>query len=233
LVEILPLNNFFNQYYYEGIPFPDDMNVPDYYKKFNEFYEELIRKDKIPPKLMKKINISFELYVPIIVVNGNIYSINMNHEKNGKLFEKQEKIPAFVKRYDYIKHGRDSNIKFIHWPRFIMKYLKKNEICFKDESFYPSLNEPALDLLIISKNNFRSIFNLIQIELHKELSEKIDKIKENLYLKKIEELKRFQTFSWILAHNIKWKDQLLRDLYDEYSKIKGITINTPDRLRKL
>ncbi len=79
-------------------------------RDFSIISESLYKDKKIP----NPFEIQAFLYVPIIVVNGNIYGISLDSSEKRPLFDRQRIIPGFGKRISLRTIGEASMRSYIH-----------------------------------------------------------------------------------------------------------------------
>jgi len=210
--------NIFNNF--DDVEIPDGFKLPRYISLFPEFYNRMKNDNLIPKKLKEKINIQVSIYVPIIVVNSNIYSIDLDPEIEKDFFDRVAKAPGFIKEFNYLKQGTYEGHRFTDLTRFVMTFLQQSGICFKDDFFFPELYEPVLDIFVISSSEFSTYFEKIRNQIRNIFVMEINAMKEGSLLKKKEELLRFQVLQWMLYHSSSLKVDLINLLYEEYKHFK-------------
>lgn len=210
--------NIFNNF--DEVEIPNGLKLPRYISLFPEFYNRMKNDNLIPKKLNEKINIQVSIYVPIIVVNSNIYSIDLDPEIEKDFFDRVAKAPGFIKEFNYLKQGTYEGQRFTDLTRFVMMFLQQSGVCFRDDSFFPELYEPVLDIFVISSSEFSTYFEKIRNRIRNICVTEINAMKEGSLLKKKEELLRFQILQWMLYHSSSLKVDLINLLYEEYKHFK-------------
>ena len=199
---------------------PEDFELPKYLSLFKIFYDRL-EEDNIIDKILKeKINLKMSIYIPIIVVNGNIYSIDLEKSMDAKeKFSKcVKKEPGFIKRYDYLKMPKNEGEKFIDFTRFLMDNLIDIEIT--DIDFFPTNFRPALDVLVISSSHFSETFFNIKEQLESLIPKRIEELAKNILLRNREEIVRMLMFDWMLLNSPDLLDDFASFSYKKYREFR-------------
>ncbi|KKN61190.1 hypothetical protein LCGC14_0524310 [marine sediment metagenome] len=196
---------------------PKNMELPNHLSTFNVFYDRWVKNGLIPSKLMEKIRINVEMFIPVIIVNGNIYSVDLDLGNYKDFIEITKKIPGFIREFSYLRQGLDREIKYVHLLRFIMQILRNNKICFKSKKLLPNFLEPILDIMVISSKDFIEVFKEMKNEIKTSFFNKIKQNSTDLYLKNKNELLKFQVFKWVLFHNPNLLEDLLLVCYRNYN----------------
>lgn len=195
--------------------------LQDYYiESFNSYYRKLKDNNIIDKILNEKIDLKISIYVPIIVVNGNIYSIDLesNVNNNEKFSECINKEAGFIKHFDYLKMSVNEGEKFIDLTRFLMDFLK--EIGITDEILFPINFNPELDVLVLSSSNFSKTFLTIKDLLEGLIESRIEKLAKTLLLQKREEIVHLLIFDWTLLNNPKFLDEFTLRAYKRYKEFR-------------
>jgi len=216
--KIIYFDLFFNNYY-KKIAVPSDMELPKHCSTFNVFFDKWIKNSSIPTKLKEKIKLNIEIFIPIIIVNGNIYSIDLDTKQYTNFIEITKKEPGFIREFSYLRQGLDKNYKYHHLYRFLMKVMGHYDICFKDDIFLPSITEPVLYIPVISSSDFIKVFKKLREEIKIEFHNKIKNHASHLYLENKDELFKFQVFRWVLSHSEEFYKDFLNKCYEIYKKI--------------
>jgi len=205
---------FFKKY------FPEDFELPKYINLFNNFYDKLKENNIIDKLLKEKIDLKISIYIPIIVVNGNIYSIDL--EKNMDVKEKFSKCikkePGFIKNYDYLEMPKNEGEKFIDFTRFLMDNLI--DIGIIDRDFFSFKFRPALDVLVISSSYFSEIFSNIKEQLEILIQKRIEELAKTLLLKNRKEIVRLLMFDWMLLNSPNFLNDFASYSYEKYREIR-------------
>jgi len=107
-----------------------------------------------------------------------------------------------------------------HLIRFLMDTMKSEKICFTDDSFFPGILEPVLDVLIISSSEFSNVFTYFRDLVKEEFNKKVEKRLVDFFQKRKDSLIDFQIFSWLLTKS----KQLNQDFYQTaYKRFIGKT----------
>lgn len=211
---------FFNIFDYTEIDIPEGLEMPHYISLFSTFYNRMKENNLIPKKLKEKIIIETSIFVPIIVVNSNIYSIDLDPEIEKDFIDRVAKAPGFIKEFSYLRQGSNEGHKFIDLTRFVMTFLEWKKICFNGKQFFPTIFEPILDIFVISSSEFSSYFEKIRNQIKEAFIKKINTMKDGIFLEKKEELLSYQVLKWMLSHNRSLRDNLTDELYEEYKKFR-------------
>lgn len=215
-----PFNlNFLNIDYFKKF-IPEDFELPQYFNLFKIFYDKLEENNIIDKILKEKIDLKISIYIPIIVVNGNIYSIDL--EKNMSAKEKFSKCvkkePGFIKRYDYLEMPKNEGEKFIDFTRFLMDNLI--DIGITDRGFFPIKFRPALDVLVISSSHFSETFFNIKEQLESLIPKRIEELAKNLLLINREEIVRLLMFDWMLLNSSNFLSDFTSFSYKKYREFR-------------
>jgi len=205
---------------YDEIEVPDGCELPRNVELFSLFYNKMKTNNLIPKKLKEKITLRVSIFVPIIVVNSNIYSIDLDPKIEKDFINRVAKAPGFIKEFSYLKQGTNKGHKFTDLTRFVMTFLEWRKICFKNKLFFPNVYEPILDIFVISSSEFSTYFEKIRNQIKDKFITKIKAMKDGSLLKKKEELLRFQVLKWMLYHSNGLRDDLINKLYEEYKEFK-------------
>ena len=199
---------------------PEDFELPQYIDLFKTYYEKMEKNNILDKILKEKTDLKISIYIPIIVVNGNIYSIDLEKhisakEKFSKCVKKE---PGFIKRYDYLEMPTNEGEKFIDFTRFLMDNLI--DIGITDRAFFPIKFRPALDVLIISSSDFSEIFFNIKEQLEILIQKRIEELAKTLLLKNRKEIIRLLMFDWMLLNSSKFLNDFTSFSYEKYREIR-------------
>lgn len=211
---------FYNFLDYKEIEVPEGFKLPRYISLFPTIYNDMKKNNLIPKKFKEKIKLEVSIFVPIIVVNSYIYSIDLDPEIEKDFFNRVAKVPGFIKEFSYLKQGTNEGHKFIDLTRFVMTFLKQNGICFKDTLFFPDLFEPILDIFVISSSEFSSSFEKIRNQIKDNFVTEIKSMMDGGLFEKKEEVLRFQVLKWMLYHSHSLRNDLINVLYEDYKNFK-------------
>ena len=199
---------------------PEDFELPQHLDLFKIFYDKL-EKNKIIDKILKeKIDLKIPIYIPIIVVNGNIYSIDLerNIDAKEKFSKCAKKEPGFIKRYDYLEMPKSEGEKFIDFTWFLMDNLI--DIGITDRDFFPIKFRPALDVLVISSSHFSETFFNIKEQLESLIPKRIEELAKNLLLRNREEIVRLLMFDWMLLNSSNFLNDFTLFSYKKYREFR-------------
>lgn len=215
-----PFNlNFLNIDYFKKF-IPEDFELPQFIDLFKIYYEKMEKNNIIDKILKEKIDLKMSIYIPIIVVNGNIYSIDL--EKNISTKEKFSKCvkkePGFIKRYDYLEMPTNEGEKFIDFTRFLMDNLI--DIGITDRDFFSIKFRPALDVLVISSSYFSEIFFNIKEQLEILIQKRIEELAKTLLLKNRKEIVRLLMFDWMLLNSPNFLNDFTSYSNEKYRDIR-------------
>jgi len=206
----------FNRLSLYEIPIPSEIEHPKYLQHVNRTIKNLKKIEKKP--ISNNIILNVALFIPIIVVNGNIYAIDLNKPEETPLKEKSTKIPGFVKEYSHLNvKGEVNKFNYQHLTRFLMDFMRSRKICFNHDYYFPQIYEPQLDLIILSssmfKNTFRTLKNRIETEFRTYLENYLFPMKPE----KLETLENLKLFSWLLSQDKTLCKHFFEKTYDAYS----------------
>ena len=206
--------NYFKKY------IPKEFNLPQYIPIFKMFYDKLDDNNIIDKILKEKIELKVSIYIPIIVVNGNIYSIDLeknigNKEKFSKCVKKE---PGFIKRYDYLEMPKNEGENFIDFTRFLMDNLKDSEII--DKEIFPIKFRPSLDVVVINLSDFSETFTDIKEQLENLIPKKIEELAKNFLLINREEIVRLLLFDWTLLNSPNFLNDFASLSYKKYREFR-------------
>jgi len=201
---------------------PEDFELPRYHQLFKIFYEKM-EENKIIDKILKdKIDLKIPIYIPITVVNGNIYSIDLEKRMNTK--EKfsscVKKESGFIRRFDYLKMPKNEGEKFIDFTQFLMDNLIDLGITDRELFFISEKFRPALDVLVISSSHFSETFFNIKEQLESLISKRIEELAKNLFLKNRDEIVRLLMFDWMLLNCSNFLDDFISFSYKKYKELR-------------
>ncbi len=205
--------NFFNYSYFSDIKLNSEIELPKYCSVYNDFMNKMKREKAIPKELLEKIRLNLSIFIPIIIVNGNIYTIDPLAEDNFNKIRKR--IPAFIKNFNYLE--LDIQWKgYNHLIRFLMDTMKSEEICFTNDLFFPDIFEPILDVLIISSSEFSNVFTYIRDLVKKVFHKNVDKLLVGSFKKEKDKLIDFQIFSWLLTKSKLLNQDFYQTAYNRF-----------------
>lgn len=206
------------EYFKKNIP--EDFELPQYVNLFKIFYDKLKENNIIDKILKEKIDLKISIYIPIIVVNGNIYSIDL--EKNMDVKEKFSKCikkePGFIKNYDYLEMPKNEGEKFIDFTCFLMDNLI--DIGITDRDIFPIKFRPALDVLVISSSHFSETFFNIKEQLESLIPKRIEELANNLLLRNREEIVRLLMFDWMILNSSNFLNDFISFSYKKYREFR-------------
>jgi len=110
--------------------------------------------------------------------------------------------------------------KYIEFTRFLMDFLKEKDIAITDRTFFPTIFEPDLFVLVISSSNFSEIFLSIKDQLESLIQQRIEGLAKNLFLKRKEEITHFLVFGWFLFYRPKFLNNFYSQTYDRYKRFR-------------
>ncbi len=218
------INEFlFNQFGFSNYAFPNSIKKPYYLQHVNKTISELKQDSMTHLKFIKgKIILNIAVFIPIVVVNGNIYSVNLNRLVSTPLEKKTKKIPAFVKKYSHLQmSGKGEHNKYTHLTRFVMEFLKSKEICFKDDSLFPTIFEPILDLIVISSSQFLIVFNYLKENLVNNFEKHLRGRLSSLNSDQLDSIDNLHYFSLILSNDNNLHKDLFENLFKQYKGINA------------
>ncbi len=215
-------SKFLNRSFFNKLDIPDkeieDLEFPQDLKDIQRIYNDWQKVDKIPKKLKESIYLNLELYVPIIIVNGNIYSIDLAKGKDISIYDKQKRIPCFIKSFNYLMGSTEVPFKYNSLNDFFMMQLFPHLISSKRlaHNFYYSKLNPDLDIIVVSSNQFSEVFKKLRDTIKKSLREFIqDKMKYD-YLERKDELLQLQVFNYMLLNNEALEWDFIGECYKSY-----------------
>jgi len=211
---------FFYDFNFSEIKLPDGVELPHYIDLFSTYYDKMKKNNLIPEKLKEKIVLDVSIFVPIIVVNSNIYSIDLDPKIEKNFKDRVTREPGFIKEFSYLKQGSNEGHKFIDLTRFVMTFLREWKICFEGRKFFPMIFEPILDIFVISSSHFSSCFEKIRNQIKNEFIKKMNSMKDGVFLENREELMRYQVLKWMLSESGSLRDDLISKLNEEYKSMK-------------
>lgn len=210
-------DNIFNKYGFRDIPLPTDFDYSGDYIYFEEMYKELKKNRKLPPELKKKVRLTIEVYIPIIVVNGNLYSVDLNRSIENDFKDQATKIPLFIKNFKFLKYSNDTRKTYSHINYLLMSLLNENKLFFRHDLFFPPLF-PEMDVIIISSNNFIQVFDDLRKLIEDNLEGDLKKRMKGVYLENKEELVKFQIFGWMLSKLPHWQQEITEGCFHMFKR---------------
>lgn len=205
-----------------------------YLDNFNEKYQKFLKEKLIPESIINDYELNLSLYLPIIIVNGNIYMIDMDKPITDQGFiERQEKVPGFIHEFNYFKIKRQKKINYYHFTRFFLELLKDENLCFEDDRFFPQIYEPQLDVIITSLDSFPEVFN----KIHKEIELKINSLYnsglKDTFKRNEKYIKCLNVFSWFLSKASAFKNDFFTKCFEKYKQFRRKTrMNNPKYILK-
>lgn len=184
--------DFFDEF--NGYRYPD-------LEKINDL---LLKNKKYPHNDSEKIRFSIQLYVPIIIVNGNIYKLDLKNISEGSLKQHVEKIQSFIQWFDVPKISNTKR-KYYCYEQLLFRFLD-----FFSREFGSRINPEIMPILCISSQDFKKTFSKFKEKVEYQLELIMREKMKNLYLDNTENIKKFKTFCLFF---IKWKESFNNEIY--------------------
>ena len=212
--DLLLFNNFFLE---EGKSFFESLKIPNHLSMVKNKIDEIKKDENL--SFLRNIQMKITIFIPIIIINSNLYAIDLNKSKDIPLIEKKTKINGFVKNYSYLTiKNTKKNLRYTNLKRFMMEYLKSHKICFENDQFFPNINKPSLDIIFLSSHSFKKSFKNIKTQIKKKYKKFIRKTMIPSYIKYLDDIKDFKILSLFLHHNLKLRWDFIKAVYEEYKK---------------
>lgn len=197
-----------------------DREFPRYLQHFNEKYHQFLKDKLIPEKIIKNYTIDLSFYIPIIVVNGNIYLIDMDKSIKRGFIERTKKVPGFIHEFNYLKFKKEKQLEYYHLTRFLMELLKEEGICFKNDSYFPNIFEPVLNIIVTSSDYFPQVLNKIMNDVELKINSIFDSNIEKFFEERAECLRCLEVFEWFLRNSKAFYIDFLEKCFIKYKKFR-------------